>query len=525
FTLVDASTDTDLFNLFNGQQLDLGPTGGQSLNVRANTLGGPGRVLLELTGPVTASRREGVAPYALFGDISGNYNEQDLPLGDYTLTATAYNGSTTSSGVMGEPLTVNFSVVTSTGGLPTAVAMADVVSGEAPLTVNFTGSNSLDDIGISNYQWDFGDGTTISNEADPSHTYTNAGSYNAELTVTDGDGQQDTDTVVVTVTVPQSDPPSALVQADQVEGDAPLEVQFTGSNSFDDVGISSYQWDFGDGSAVSNEADPVHIYANVGSYNAVLTVTDADGQSDTDTVTINVTGPINEGIVGFTLVDASTDTDLFNLFNGQQLDLGPTGGQSLNVRANTLGGPGRVLLELTGPVTASRREGVAPYALFGDISGNYNEQDLPLGDYTLTATAYNGSTTSSGVMGEPLTVNFSLVSGLAAKGGSSETLDSQEELEPQSSINGKFVPFDIVLFPNPGATQVTISTKSLEHDLSEIRIFDATGQLVRSYNPSEYLDGYRDYTLPVSSLQAGVYHLGILATDGRTYLKQLIIRK
>ncbi|MFN3137570.1 MAG: PKD domain-containing protein, partial [Allomuricauda sp.] len=370
FTLVDASTDMDLLTLSDGQQLDLGPTGGQSLNVRANTLGGPGSVLLELTGPVTVSRLEGVTPYALFGDSSGNYNEENLPLGDYTLTATAYNGGTSSSGVMGQSLTINFSVVTGAGGAPTAVATADVESGEAPFTVNFTGSNSLDDVGISSYQWDFGDGSTFSNEADPSHTYTNAGNYSAVLTVTDGDGQQDTDTVTITVTIPLSDPPSALAQADQLEGDAPLEVQFTGSNSLDDVGISSYQWDFGDGSSVSNEADPVHTYANVGTYNAVLTVTDADGQTDTDTVTINVTGPISEGVVSFTLVDASTDMDLLTLSDGQQLDLGPTGGQSLNVRANTLGGPGSVLLELTGPVTVSRREGVTPYALFGDSSGS-----------------------------------------------------------------------------------------------------------------------------------------------------------
>ncbi|WP_127140666.1 PKD domain-containing protein, partial [Flagellimonas marinaquae] len=393
-TLVDASTDTDLFNISDGQQLDLGPTGGQSLNVRANTLGNPGSVLLQLTGPETVSRREGVAPYALFGDISGNYEAQDLPLGDYTLTATAYNGGTESSGVLGQPLTITFSVVASTGGLPVALATADVESGEAPLTVNFTGSNSIDDTGISSYQWDFGDGSAVSTEADPAHTYTNAGNYSAVLIVTDGDGQQDTDTVTITVTitvtVPVSAPPSALAQADQVEGDAPLEVQFTGSNSVDDEGISSYQWNFGDGSAVSTDADPVHTYANTGTYSAVLTVTDANGQTDTDTVSINVTGPISEGVTSLTLVDASTDTDLFNISDGQQLDLGPTGGQSLNVRANTLGNPGSVLLQLTGPETVSRREGVAPYALFGDISGNYEAQDLPLGDYTLTATAYNG---------------------------------------------------------------------------------------------------------------------------------------
>ncbi|WP_306013872.1 MULTISPECIES: PKD domain-containing protein [unclassified Allomuricauda] len=525
FTLVDASTDTDLLTLSDGQQLDLGPTGGQSLNVRANTLAGPGSVLLELTGPVTVSRREGVAPYALFGDSSGNYEGQDLPLGDYTLTATAYNGGTVGSGVMGQPLTITFSIVASTGGVPTAVATADVESGEAPLTVNFTGSNSLDDVGISSYQWDFGDGSAFSSEADPTHTYTNAGNYSAVLTVTDGDGQQDTDTVTITVTIPLSAFPSALAQADQLEGDAPLEVQFTGSNSLDDVGISSYQWNFGDSSSVSNEADPVHTYANVGTYNAVLTVTDADGQTDTDTVTINVTGPISEGVVSFTLVDASTDTDLLTLSDGQQLDLGPTGGQSLNVRANTLAGPGSVLLELTGPVTVSRREGVAPYALFGDISGNYNEENLPLGDYTLTATAYNGGTASSGVMGQPLTISFSVVTGLGAKGASLDTVDSQREMETQSNSNGNTVPFDVILFPNPGATNITLTAINEDVELRDLMFFNSSGQLVRRFLPSNFMDGKGRYSFPIHSLQSGVYHLKMMTTEGRIYFKQLIVRK
>jgi PKD repeat protein len=466
-----------------------------------------------------------VAPYALFGDSSGNYEGQDLPLGDYTLTATAYNGGTASSGVMGQPLTITFSIVASTGGVPTAVATADVESGEAPFTVNFTGSNSLDDVGISSYQWDFGDGSAFSSEADPTHTYTNAGNYSAVLTVTDGDGQQDTDTVTITVTIPLSAPPSALAQADQLEGDAPLEVQFTGSNSLDDVGISSYQWNFGDSSSVSNEADPVHTYANVGTYNAVLTVTDADGQTDTDTVTINVTGPISEGVVSFTLVDAFTDTDLLTLSDGQQLDLGPTGGQSLNVRANTLAGPGSVLLELTGPVTVSRREGVAPYALFGDISGNYNEENLPLGDYTLTATAYNGGTASSGVMGQPLTISFSVVTGLGAKGASLDTVDSQREMETQSNSNGNTVPFDVILFPNPGATNITLTAINEDVELRDLMFFNSSGQLVRRFLPSNFMDGKGRYSFPIHSLQSGVYHLKMMTTEGRIYFKQLIVRK
>ncbi|WP_051947403.1 malectin domain-containing carbohydrate-binding protein [Muricauda sp. MAR_2010_75] len=85
-----------------------------------------------------------------------------------------------------------------------------------------------------------------------------------------------------------SSPPTALAEATPESGDMPLEVSFTGSNSTDDVAVVQYEWNFGDGSPVSNEADPVHTYTDAGSYDAVLTVTDGDDQTDTDTVTTTV---------------------------------------------------------------------------------------------------------------------------------------------------------------------------------------------------------------------------------------------
>ena len=85
---------------------------------------------------------------------------------------------------------------------PTAVASADVTSGTAPLVVNFTGSGSSDSDGtIVGYAWTFGDGAT-STTANPSHSYTAAGTYVATLTVTDNEGATATDSVTLTVTEP-----------------------------------------------------------------------------------------------------------------------------------------------------------------------------------------------------------------------------------------------------------------------------------------------------------------------------------
>ncbi|MDQ7064157.1 MAG: sulfatase-like hydrolase/transferase, partial [candidate division KSB1 bacterium] len=92
---------------------------------------------------------------------------------------------------------------------PNAVATVDPDSGEAPLTVQFTGSNSSDPDGtIQSYDWDFGDGGT-STLADPQHTYQNVGNYTARLIVTDDASLTDTAYVDIIVTDPGPQPPQA----------------------------------------------------------------------------------------------------------------------------------------------------------------------------------------------------------------------------------------------------------------------------------------------------------------------------
>jgi hypothetical protein len=65
-----------------------------SINIRAETFGAVGRVRLALLGQnISLSRLESVAPYALFGDIGGNYLERVLEPGEYTVFAQAFNAS------------------------------------------------------------------------------------------------------------------------------------------------------------------------------------------------------------------------------------------------------------------------------------------------------------------------------------------------------------------------------------------------------------------------------------------------
>ncbi|WP_452176640.1 ThuA domain-containing protein [Georgenia satyanarayanai] len=80
---------------------------------------------------------------------------------------------------------------------PIARAEADVTNGPLDLEVNFSSAGSRDpDGGEVTFAWDFGDGAT-STEANPTHTYTEAGNYTVTLTVTNADGISSSATVLI----------------------------------------------------------------------------------------------------------------------------------------------------------------------------------------------------------------------------------------------------------------------------------------------------------------------------------------
>ena len=82
---------------------------------------------------------------------------------------------------------------------------ADPAEGEAPLEVAFDVEATDPDGDELTYEWDFGDGSPTSDEEDPTHTYTEPGTYEAVVTVSDGTDEV-TDSVTVQVTEPAEPP-------------------------------------------------------------------------------------------------------------------------------------------------------------------------------------------------------------------------------------------------------------------------------------------------------------------------------
>jgi PKD repeat protein len=166
-----------------------------------------------------------------------------------------------------------------------AKASGSPSTGNAPLNVSFTGSATGGTAPYS-YSWNFGDGSAVSTQQNPSHSYASAGTYTATLTVTDSSSPAKTATSSVTTTVSAvGNPLAASASAQPTSGQVPLNVAFTGTATGGSPPYS-YSWNFGDGSAASSQQSPSHTYSTAGTYTATLTVTDSAAKTATSSVTV-----------------------------------------------------------------------------------------------------------------------------------------------------------------------------------------------------------------------------------------------
>lgn len=169
---------------------------------------------------------------------------------------------------------------------PIAQAGDDVVIYQGE-NVNFDGSNSADNVGIVSYNWSFFDVTPQTMVgADPSYAFNNPGTYNVTLTVSDR--QRNIDTDVLLITVVDNTWPVANAGVDQIVMENTL-VHFDGSASSDNVKIVRYVWTFTDNTVQTLEGvRPTYYFENPGVYQVNLEVSDAEGHSSSDTMSVVV---------------------------------------------------------------------------------------------------------------------------------------------------------------------------------------------------------------------------------------------
>lgn len=127
------------------------------------------------------------------------------------------------------------------------------------------------------YSWDFGDGN-FSTEANPLHTFTTEGIYHPCLTVTDTYGCVDTYCLEYDINI--ANPNASFALDTSYASCPPLVVNFENTS----LNSTTYQWDFGDGSGLSNAENPAHVYTIPGVYNVTLITNSNDNCADTTVV-------------------------------------------------------------------------------------------------------------------------------------------------------------------------------------------------------------------------------------------------
>jgi PKD repeat protein/glucose/arabinose dehydrogenase len=184
---------------------------------------------------------------------------------------------------------------------PVAVASANPTSGGAPLLVQFSSDGTFEPNGDPfTLLWNFGDGSPTSSLPNPQHTFTDLGTWNVRLVVTDDSGNADSAFVeistlnllpVVEISNPQNG--STFVEGTQISLLA---------NASDPEDGTNLQWSWV-ADLIHNEhphlatwtsADPAPLFpaadhGNTGdrfSYRLHVSVTDSDGGSAADTVWI-----------------------------------------------------------------------------------------------------------------------------------------------------------------------------------------------------------------------------------------------
>jgi len=251
-----------------------------------------------------------ILKYATNTSMAQNYIEFNATppyvpgLHNFTVTATV-------TSLSGRTATENQYIYTFVKTPPTAnfTKLPTTPFAQENITLNATGSYDPDGT-IANYFWDFGDGTNETSNNITTHAYAENETYTITLTITDDEGLNDT--IQDTLTVQDRPPNATFTKSAQtiLTGET---ISFNATESFDSDGtITSYFWDFGDG---TNATDSfiTHAYSDNGTYTITLTVTDNDGLKDTiqDTITVQNRLPTAQFTQSATTVYTG-ETILFN---------------------------------------------------------------------------------------------------------------------------------------------------------------------------------------------------------------------
>lgn len=439
FNLMDADTDTPLAVLEDGFVVPLDSLASQNLNVQAVADSGDfhiDRVCFTqiFNGVANYSHRcESAPPYALYGDTGGDYFIWNPDPGSYEVRATPFYtpAGATESIRSPDSLSVSFEVT----GTPVEVMVDSSLVVTALWLIDAETDLDLVDL--------------LTLEGDMKNLYRD----------------------VV--------PDSLNVRADGSEGVGSMNFQIAGTE-FDRT-ESGQPW-----ALWGDSGGDYHPYVpEAGVYGLSVTPWSAGGGSGN----MGITREIEFAFPGFVLIDADADMPIGEIAEGDTLDL-DAATSNLNIQAAFVD-VGSVVFTLNG--VDVKTETAPPYALAGDVGGDYNpapEALLQQGTFTLMATPFSESG-GGGEAGKSVSMTF-VITGALSVG-----VDDDREIPDGFAIES--------LYPNPFNPATTMRVTLDRSGDYEMRVFNVLGQLVEERSFANLISGSVTVPVNMESRASGVY--------------------
>jgi len=221
-----------------------------------------------------------------FGD--GGTSADQNPSHTYTIPG-VYTVSMTLTSAQGQVTATETDFIAVT---PEVTFSAAPASGPAPLMVTLTDTTAIGGLTVSDWMWDFGDGSpTVTTQTNSrAHTYTTPGNYTPTLTLVTSGGN-----ATGSLGAPVQVNPVPSFSADITSGPATLTVTFTDNTALGNVTVTGREWNFGDGATASTANAAIsHTYTAPGTYDVTMTlVTSTQGNLATTETGLITSHPIN----------------------------------------------------------------------------------------------------------------------------------------------------------------------------------------------------------------------------------------
>jgi gliding motility-associated-like protein len=240
--------------------------------------------------PVTLTAT-GANTYDWIPNITNGQSFVPAASGTYTVTGTDVNGCVNTDGVI---VTVE--------PLPVVSFTADTTQGCEGLSITFTNTTP------GNYAdcfWTFENGATATGCGSVTVTFDEAGTFDATLTTVSTAGCTNSVTYTDYIYI-EDNPNAAFTPSQSVVSLFDSQILFNNTST----GAVSYEWDFGDGSPISTQENPLHQFPSdeAGGYVVQLTAYSPLGCIDTAFRAITV----NEELIFYVPNTFTPDDDDFN---------------------------------------------------------------------------------------------------------------------------------------------------------------------------------------------------------------------